>query len=303
MEEIEETKKQLAEAVKAEDKEPEQEEEVEKTSEAAPEEEAQEAEADSKETAEEQPDPAAEKPDDSSFARMRREKKALERRVQELEARQNQAPVHEEPKKVEAVADADPEPDRQVKYEAWLEWNLRQHKKELAEIKGTVAKTTQLTERERLVNAAVQEFQGYEADYRAVNPSYDKAAEFYTKELTRSFKLLNPKISSAEAGELIRNTVLNKASSYAKLGLDPAEELYNEAVSFGFRDNQEESIQEEVKPSLRKIAANKSRNSGMAGAKGRGTGGPLTREAASELSVAEWAKLSQSEKKRLLTGG
>lgn len=298
LEEIEDTKKKLAEAVEAESS-PEPEEKI---SEEPVEESKPEIPAEEKP---EETEPVVENPTAADFARMRREKKAKEREADDLRRQLEEArkPVQVVESKPTAEISVDPEPDRATKYEAWLEWNLRDQKREIDSLKGTVTKTTEETNNDRLVKAAVDEFQNYEQDFRAITPEYDQAAEFYTRQLSQSIKMLNPSATTAQIGQMIKNTVLSKASNYARQGLDPAEELFNEAVSFGFTAPSDEQETVEIKPKLSKVAENRARNAGTAGAKGRGGVPQHTRETAAEMTNAEWVRLPIAEKRRILGGG
>lgn len=316
LEEIEETKQKLAEVIEAEDKALEEElapvETTEEVVEEQPKEEA--AEEPAQETKDEEPKKEEEKP--INHRKQRLEKKAQERidalardleaKDREIEALRQAATQPRAIVEEKKETNLDPEPDRATKYEAWLEWKDRQLEKKVREIEEKVSETTQETANSRLVNAAIQEFQSYENDFQATEPKYSQAAQFYTQRLGESIKMLHPQATSAQIGELIRNKVLEKASLYVRRGLDPAEELFYEAQNLGFSSQTEDVEEEEVKeirPNLAKVAANRQRNAGTAGAKGKGGGGVLTRQAASELSVAEWSKLPSSEKKRLLNGG
>lgn len=303
LEEIEETKAKLAEAIEAEDKPA-----TEVVDEPVVEEPPVEQEEEKKEGPEEEKqddEPVVENPTASDFARMRREKKAKEREAEELRRKVEElSRPREEPKPEPKVAvNADPEPDRATKYESWLEWKDRQLEKKVAYIEERVEQTTKQSENARLINAAVQEFQSYEQDFRAIIPEYDGAAEYYTRRLGDGIKMLYPDASAAQVGEMIRNKVLEKAAIYVKQGLDPAEELYNEAKSYGFAAKKPaEEQEEEARPNLSKVAANKARNAGTAGAGGRGSPPQITREMASRLTNAEWAKLTVTEKRRLMMG-
>lgn len=309
LEEIEDLKKKQAEAIEAEDN-------VKEVEEPAVEQETtEEATKDSIDTTEETKEEAVSEsvdkaPTATDFARERREKRAKERESaaeaeslrKELEEVRARLAQIEKPEAKE-VKQSDPEPDRSTKYEAWLEWKDRQLEKKVHEIEEKVQTVGKKTENDRLINAAVQEFNSYEAEFRNLEPAYDEAAEFYTKRLGESIKMLNPGASSAQIGDIIRNTVLNKAANYAKNGYDPAEELFNEAKQFGFAPSSKDEVEEEIKPNLSKVAENRARNAGTAGAKGRGSSGNLTPKMAAEMTNQEWAKLPASEKKRLLAGG
>lgn len=301
-EELKEMKKELAdieatpEKEKAEEPAVEQEEETEVESEAATEEKPAE-DADKVDD-----EPAVENPTSADFARMRREKKALERKLAEVEAAKATPPAAA-PEVKESKADVDPEPDRSTKYELWLEWKDRQLERKVADIEEKFGRTLKEKEGEKIIGEHINRFTSFENDFKAIEPAYDAAATFYGREMAKSVKLLNPGLTQKQMADIITEKLLVKADQDVKRGLDPAEELYNEAISLGFKmPTAEADAEEELKPNLSRVAANKARNAGTAGARGRGGSVNITRETAGSMSNAEWAKLPKSEKQRILKG-
>lgn len=159
---------------------------------------------------------------------------------------------------------------------------------------------------ERRLQKASGEFSALESEFSSNVPDFEDVSIAYKTALYQSIRVQNPRKSHVELLEETRNTLLHKASNYMNKGLDPIQEMYEEAKSLGFKalpKQEHQAQEEEIKPDLNKIAKNKSKNAGMVATQGGGAGATLTREAANELTSGEWAKLSASEKARILGGG
>lgn len=214
-----------------------------------------------------------EKLDNSAYARMRREKAAAERRAQELEARLQ---ALESSKAQEPAID---------------------HEEHIRKEADPVL--TEIVQSHRQIQAE-KEFKALEDRFRQENPNYDAVAQEYALALAQSIKLQNPRLTSFEIAERTKNTILLKAADYLNKGFDPIQELYHDARDLGFTGKKESVAQEEkqLKPDLKKVAANKSRSSGMVGANGSSEG-VLTPSAAVNMTVAEWNRLPKAEKAKV----
>lgn len=257
---IKEMKEQLAEEDKKE-----VEEIVEEVVEEKPEEVEDEVE---EEKPKEEPE---EKPDNSAFAKLRRDAAAYKRRAEEAER------ANEE---------------------------LRTKPKEEAEVKEEAPRVAPEIEEmvmSHRMSKAEQEFQSLEGKFRASNPEYDSVAEQYANALAQSIKVQNPRMSNAEVAERTKKTILLKASQYVQEGYDPIEEIYQEAKELGFSAKKKEAAkeQEEIKPDMKKVSANRARSTNMAATNGRSQP-QMTQAAAADLTVAEWSKLSKEEKRKLM---
>lgn len=291
---IDETKAKIEEINVAEEKKedsPEPEREAEKDPEKEPEEENNEAEdqeADEKQDdAEAEGDPEEkeakeeakkdEEPlDDKGFARLRREKAALEKKLKDAEAK---------------IANPDGE------------------EKEADASTGMNEEFLDIIQ-ERRIEKATREFAVLEEDFKKNVSDFDDISNGYKAALYQSLRLQNPRRSHVELLEDTKNVLLNKAGMYIKQGLDPIQEMYEEAKSLGFKAISKEEAKDdegnedpEIKPDLDKIAKNKKKNAGMVGGKGAGAGGQLTRESAADMTSGEWMRLPAAEKKRILSGG
>lgn len=275
-EQMEEDRKALQEALEAEGgaktdevvDEPTSEEETptepEKAEEPAKEEPKEEPKAEAK--TEEEP-----KLDDSGYRRLRREKQAAEKEAKEL---------REKIAALEAVKE-DPKPKENYQ-EAVLQEVIQDH----------------------AVRSAQRGFEIAESEFMRRTPEYQSVAAQYWGAMAASVKLHNPRMSDIQVQEATKNAILNIAEGHAQKGLNPAEEMYHDALELGFKAKKEAPVQEEeLKPDLNKVAANRARNAGMAAAKGRGASAVMTKQyAATELTTQEWVKLPKAERERLMYG-
>lgn len=261
---IEEIKAQLAEAEKAEDEVVEEPEAEAETVEEPAKEETEEKEAEVEEKPEAKPEKEV---DDVGAARLRREAAAYKKRAEEAEARLTAKPAETEI------------PERQAEDPL-----LRSVK-----------------ERE-LVTQAMGEFTGYVDDFRARAPmDFQGVADAYEMALMQSIKIQNPRLSQAQLVERTQRTILEKAGQYVKGGFNPAEEMYHEAKALGIKAYEKEPEGKPApKPDLSKIAANKARNAGTAGAKGAGEKGQITPVVAADMPAHEWAKLPIAQRKQIM---
>lgn len=208
----------------------------------------------------------------NEFYKARREKAALEKRVAELEAR-----LAENSKPSESVTSA--------KDDAPM----------------TNDELSELLE-ERRYEKAASEFMSIEADFAKDLPGYEQAVEGYKAAVFNSLRVLNP---SKPRHELVRDTqreILNRAGDFYRRGLNPVEELYNQAIALGLGGQEKkESAPVEKKPTVDhdKLAKNRERNAGTAGIRGAGGGGEMTLDVAAGLSVAEISRLPAAVRKNL----
>lgn len=211
-------------------------------------------------------------PTDSDFARMRREKRALEKRIAELESAKNQPPKdHDEGDQAAAVN----EELRDILYQ-------------------------------RKVEKAEREFLEMEQSFRASAADYDDVSQQYKAGVYQAQRIMDPKASHYELLERTKMQILNTASKYINQGYDPIEELYNEAKHLGMGAAQPASQSQEDQPKKapvvdhNKLAKNRSKNAGTLGTPGNSGKPQITKEVAASMPPSEWAKLSSDEKKRII---
>lgn len=215
----------------------------------------------------------AEDLDASGYARLRRDKKALEDKAERLA------------RELEELKSA---PKAEAKEEEKLPPVMRE----------IVEDHTRIRAQEELTTFA--------AEAMAKHPDYAEVVAPYVKSVEASIRLLNPGKSSVEVSKLTEKHMLEMAGSYLNQGYsNPAEEIFLRAKEMGFRAQKEEKKETEVKvepkPDMAKLAANRARSAGTAAAGGESKG-QLTKQAAADLTVQEWQNLNPEEKRRLLYG-
>lgn len=269
IDEIEDMKKQLAERGEEKEEEEQPEKVVEEPVEEEKVEEALKEEEKPAEPVKEEPK-EEEKPDNAAFARLRMEAAANKRRAEELEARlkAKEAPVDD---------DAPSETDN---------------------ILAEVVHAHRITQAEK-------EFTMLEQNFRRGNPEYDSISAQYAQAIAASVRLENPRLSPVEIAEKTKQKILTKAANFMNQGYtDPIEAMYLEAKELGFKaivEKKETATEEKPapKPDMAKLAANRAKSGGLAAASGKSES-ILTKQAAADLTVAEWQKLPADEKRRLL---
>lgn len=243
-----------------------------------------------------------EQADSSAFARMRIQNKELRDRLDAIE-KQKQDEAEERKRTIEA--ESDPEPNKEEKYEAWLEWNNRQLKRENEKISKDVEdikkwrSSKEKEEEEKIViTSALEELGEKEAAFKRKQPDYDAAVNHGRAILKTALAVTNPTKSDKQLNREVSLKILDFASAAARNGVDPAEALYDYSVKkLGYTKQEaaKEDAKKEQRPSLKKIEANKAKSASSLNAGGGGGRSAVTLEAIDEMSMAEFSRLSESE--------
>lgn len=225
----------------------------------------------------EKEEPKEEKLDDAGYARLRREKDAEKRRADELERKIAELSAPKQTASDEGTQTEQPSYDH-----------------ELEQIKL-----------ENRYNAAEKVIVRMEQEFKENAPvDYDDVSMQYKAAVYNSIRLdpAGSDLSHTELLDATRKRLLEIAASHKSKGYNPIEKMYIDGKKLGFGPlpKQEQAVEKELKPDLSKIAANKKRNAGTAGAKGAGDRGQMTPVAMSELSAKDYAKIPASERKRVL---
>lgn len=237
----------------------------------------------------------------ADHAKERREKKKREDILASELATANARIAELQKPREEAKAASDPEPDKAEDPQAWNEWKIRHQDKELADLKGWAQEERTAAQSKNLREAAINQLNGFEAEVARANPDYGQAKSYYATMLATSMKMLSPNMTNQQLSVAVENAMIQRAGHYMREGHEnPVDAMYQEAKAWGFQPKaSEEAADKEIKPDLSKIAANKARNSGMAGANGRGGSAEITPKAAATMTNAEFARLKPDEKKKI----
>lgn len=223
----------------------------------------------------------------------------------------------EEPKKEEPKIE-DPRPDSELP-----DAEFARIRRENAALKRKMAEKEELREEteqpaidpimqsiieEKQMELAARELQDMEAGFRRRVADFDEVANAYNYMVMEAVRVDNPRMSEEQIMRETKKRVLQKAAQYYNDKLDPVEELYHDGKALLERARKaqskaesKEEPKEEPKPDLKKVAANKERNSGMMGTRGEGGRPDVTVSAAAAMTPAEWSRLSKAEKARLLS--
>ena len=263
----------------------EEEEEQEAEAESTPEEEPKADEEKEEEKQEAEPEP---KLDATAHFRHRQEKKALQERIEALEAAANPKPV---------IEDTDPEPDKGEQYEEWLEWKDRTIEAKVTKVSEWQKKQESQQEQQNIWNGAVKEFQGFEAAFQKNTPDYEAAASHMKDRLADSYKLVNPNLTQQQVDSQVSNYILRNAAAAAQDGYNPAESLYNQAKErFGFTKPE---VAVKRKTDLKKIDANRRKSASPLQSGGQTNSNHVSIESIAGMSMSEFAKLTPSQLREL----
>lgn len=253
--------------------------------------------------------PAEVTPDSASFARLRMEKAAAERRAAAAEARLNQAPTQPQPgpAKAEAatVARAEAEPDPNTDPEGHMRWELAQTKGQLKEVLDWKAEQTHKSHQVSLKENAVKAFGNYEDAFKQTVTDYADVMDFGITTLSNSIRTLNPNLKGEALGEAIQRQVLRLAAQAEQQGFDPAEYLYETAKGWGYKPKAaapaDEPAADIKKPTVKDISQHKKRSASSLTAGGKNGAVPLSREAvlSKDFGLQDFAKLTPSQLREL----
>jgi hypothetical protein len=155
------------------------------------------------------------------------------------------------------------------------------------------------------IKKAAREFQALEVDFVRSSgvKDYEDVTTSYRNSVYQSLRILNPRMPHDDLLDMTRKQILMKASEYYNQGLDPIAEMYFEARELGFKGEKKEPEKAEVaeqpkaKTDLKKIAQNKKRSAGMAGAPSSGMSAPPV-----NLTPKEFKNLTPEQKRAYLAG-
>tara|TARA_R110002126_G_scaffold88835_2_gene212656 strand:+ start:1568 stop:2452 length:885 start_codon:yes stop_codon:yes gene_type:complete len=256
-------------------------------------EEESEAEAEEEENAEEEEKEPEKEPeqklDASAHFRIRQEKRALQE--------ENEALKEAAKPKVE-VAETDPEPSKEEAFEEWLEWKDRGLAKRADKMEAWQEKQDRAQEQKTLWEGAVNEFQSLEKQFQKTTPDYEAAASHMQTELTKGYKVANPAWSDQQVKNAVSQRILQEASHAAAEGHNPAESLYNQSKArFGYTKQEAPAAKKQV--NLKKIDSNRKRSASPLQSGGQSTNVSLGLEEVTNMSMADFAKLTPSQIREL----
>ncbi len=190
----------------------------------------------------------------------------------------------------------------------------KQEPKEVTPEQQTEAFNSEIVEviKENRVRRAEKEFADLETSFAQYTPGYEDTEDTvgvssqYKMTIYQAIKAQNPRKSHAALLEDTKNALLQKAGGYLNQGLDPIEEMYNDALALGIKpqkrqqETQEQPTKTPLKPDLSKVAANQKRNAGTAAARGSSGEAEPSLDFVAAGDVKEWLRLNPAQKKAYL---
>lgn len=287
-EEMEETRKQLAQAQDVEEKE-QADAEVEKPAEKV------DAPVSDPEPAKEEPvkeEAKPEEPQHPAQARIAKKKQVeAERDADRAELAAARARIAElervaQPK----AADSDPAPNKDEDPTAWLAWKERKIDQKLETVERKTAAIERQEAAKQTKDSALAEVAAYESQVRSVAPDYDAAKNYYANFEAYLIKRDNPNMTPAALNEAVTLKMMRRLAHFQTEGYEnPVAAMYDEAKTLGYRPVQAAEAVEDKKPDLARVAKNRDRNGGMAAAGGKSgsDADPTPAYVATQMTVAQ----------------
>lgn len=189
-------------------------------------------------------------------------------------------------------------PAKEENYEGHVEGRIETVEERLNRLESEREEQRKDSQEKAQLMGAINELTQFESAYSQKVPEYGEAANHVRGLIGASIKLLEPDIEPEELAKRVVKTYLQKAANAYRLGYDPAEAIYKEAVNLGYA-RKEQQPEERKQDNFKKIAENKKR-SGMAAASGSGGAPETTEEMADKMSMAEFSRLSPEQIDRML---
>lgn len=205
-----------------------------------------------------------EKPDNAAFAKLRRELAAEKKRNEELKQR------FEKPQEEDEIQETSHD-------DAYKELLIEKQYRD-AEI----------------------EFQGMEQEFSQGYDDYNDAAAAYASAMYHSLKFQNPDLPDSKVQLMTKRAILHRASEDLRNGYDPIERIYNAGKQYIPKEEKKETPMK--RKSVSDIKKNQKRSSSMASS-GSSSTPTMTADAAANMPLSEFAKLSETERRELLSNG
>lgn len=228
----------------------------------------------------------------------------------------------------------DPEPDRAKDPETWRDWKIRDNDRWRATVEAERKVQAEQQQRNELTRAAVDELRSLETDFIKDQPDYFDAAKFGRQKYAEAMRIMHPEMNDRQLGAEIDFKIMEQASKWAQRGLNAAEEFYDLCIEkFGYvpaakvaakpqveeeaePEEETESAEDRLealanqhrglapakaappvrpKPSLKQISASRRRSASPLQGPGQGGRASITKEAAVEMTMAEFAELSPAD--------
>lgn len=237
------------------------------------------------EEASEQSDEPKEELTPADYARLRREKRALENQVKKQEQATGE-------KAEEVKGNSDPEPDAKENPYEHLAWQNRQLQKQLSEVTEYVNQDKQQKSQQATIEDIRNNLMTAEADFKKTVDDYDDVSASFRANVIRSYQLLNPTAKAQDIVKAADEHILGLAQNFEAQGFDPVEELYELAKeNYVPVKKMEEKKEKSEAEKLKTIETNKKKSLNNLGATGATGKRARTLQDVDDISIGELEKL------------
>lgn len=157
--------------------------------------------------------------------------------------------------------------------------------------------------RERLVKQAEDELDEEIRAYEKVNPDVVEAMTWHVGKIYNALRELNPELTHTQAVQRSKEITLARAGKAVNRGENPAEALFQEAVSKGWEKSKpkETTVKQDPKPNLTSVEKAKKRSASGLQSSGAGDGevtidfalNNMTNEQIARLKPEQWAAIER----------
>lgn len=158
-------------------------------------------------------------------------------------------------------------------------------------------------ESKQLEQAAIDEFNGYEADFQKDTPDYAQASDHMIRSMGAAVRALYPNATNAQISTFIKGQVLHIAGQAAQKGLNPAETLYRLSMErYGYKKGAATPAPKpgDAKDRLEKSAAVRKRTASPLAGGGQQSNPGATIEEAAKMNLADFSRLKPGEIDQLI---
>jgi hypothetical protein len=213
----------------------------------------------------------------AELEKIREERQAMAERLAKLEGRSEALEEKDKPDLSEQ------EPDRDLYPEDWNEWNNKQLRKELDDLKSfkkQQQETTQFEAEKRGVEILEKQFKSKVSDY-------DDAVGFLVERERKIKKLMNPSLSDIQINSMIESEKVNLFKQILQSKQDPAEVVYNLAKTNGWNANNKKTTKPDKKVNMDKIEKNQRKAANLIGGSSSENTGSITSDQLLSMSKDE----------------
>lgn len=205
----------------------------------------------------------------AAFAKMRKEKANLEKEKQELAERlarlegMVEAGINNNSNSdTNALAkDHDPEPDKELDREEWLEWKLRKQEEKFTNYEQSLLQQSAKSQYQQAQN----ELKTLESQYAKNDKAYFEAKDFLIDKKKQELLLQFPTATDDQISQHLDDQMLKAAAQLYANNINPAEKFREMADLYGYSSTKSSKSAPNGKTNLDKLKTNKRKSASLNG--------------------------------------